>query len=160
MLEDSDALIITNYLVDNFPSTCKDFRNSLSSKVLYRLAEFIFLLPYDAKDVEMPAHASQYFSKVQAGVRTLDVLTTLLFNVDENTAEDEDEDVFFSSNIKKKKKNMTRKQRRYKEPRKRVSFDANDLNVFDEDAPSSQEESDFLSKKILSELWLILQVKH
>ncbi len=65
VLEESDARVIDIFLVDSFPSTCEGFQDSLHSKVLHRIAEYIFLLPDDADDVEKPEHSSRRFSKNQ-----------------------------------------------------------------------------------------------
>ncbi|KLO20395.1 hypothetical protein SCHPADRAFT_897689 [Schizopora paradoxa] len=153
VLDAPDSLTLTNYLVDSFPSSAKDFHNSLSSKVLHRIAQFIFLLPYDSEDVVKPAYSSQYFAKVQAGIRALEALQTFSFADKAGFKEQEEEEIQFVVNRKK----MSQKQRRFRATRKSVSFDATNLKVFDEEVPYSQEEADLLAKKILSELWLIYQ---
>ncbi len=53
---------------------------------------------------------------------------------------------------------MYRRQRRHRESRRSISIDASVFKVFDEDVPSCQEDVVSLSKKLLNELWLLIQV--
>lgn len=155
VLEDTDAQVIANFLIDGFPSTREVFPNSLHSRVLHRFAKFIFLLPDDWEEVEKPKYSSGYFYKVQAGIRAIDMLNMCSFNMHEDAAEEDEEDVFRWTNASRK---LNQKQRRNRQSRKSVSLDASVFKIFDETVPSCYEEADILSKKLLSELWLILQV--
>lgn len=156
VLEESDARVIDIFLVDSFPSTCEGFQDSLHSKVLHRIAEYIFLLPDDADDVEKPEHSSRRFSKIKAGIRALGILNASSFSVTDDVSEDEDEDEeIYTTNARRK---MYRRQRRHRESRRSISIDASVFKVFDEDVPSCQEDVVSLSKKLLNELWLLIQV--